>query len=516
MGPDRGAITAPPDPSNDQAQKGKHMGTRHDNLRRYGAGLILTILMAAAVAWAAEPVAGFDGAEILTPVQKRMQQKISVDFRETPIEDVLRILARQAEIDVVKSPKVTGSVTATLKDIPLGEALDNILSAHGYGYISTQNMIRVVPQEEIYQAKEKKVSRVYRVTFADVKEVEVALKKFMSETGSISSNPGTSNIIVTDMESKILAIDKFLEEIDRPTPQILVEARIYDITSTDQLDLGVEWNFGKNTNYGANGIGAIGDNSTLTYPNNNANPFITGLSSGSTNKADGMQNVFRFGILNKSVDLDALIRAEQKEITAKLLANPRIMVLDNQQATIKIVEEIPYQELTETSGGGQIGTTKFKDVGVELVVTPHLTRDNKIRLILKPKFSVRTSEVFVTANSIPQPVVAKRETDTVALIEDNQTVVIGGLRKQDIQQEIKKIPLLGDIPLLGALFRFEGESTVNSELVVFITPHLIMDKPVMTERELIRLKETDLPMPRAESTRLGKGQAPQVEKESPK
>ena len=249
MGPDRGAMTGPTDPSNDQAQKGKHMGTRHDNLRRYGAGLILTILMAAA-AWAAEPAAGMDGTEILTPVQKRMQQKISVDFRETPIEDVLRVLARQAEVDVVKSPKVAGNVTATLKDIPLGEALDNILSAHGFGYIQTQNMIRVVPQEEIYQAKEKKVSRVYRVTFADVKEVESALKKFMSETGCISSNPGTSNIIVTDMESKILAIDKFLEEIDRPTPQILVEARVYDITSTDQLDLGVEWNFGNNTDYG--------------------------------------------------------------------------------------------------------------------------------------------------------------------------------------------------------------------------------------------------------------------------
>ena len=491
------------------------MGTRHNHLRRYGAGLILTILMAAA-AWAAEPVPGMDGAEILTPVQRRMQQKISVDFRETPIEDVLRVLARQAEMDVVKSPKVTGEVTATLKDIPLGEALDNILSAHGFGYIPTENMIRVVPQEEIYQAKEKKISRVYRVTFADVKEVEVALKKFMSETGSISSNPGTSNIIVTDMESKILAIDKFLEEIDRPTPQILVEARVYDITSTDQLDLGVEWNFGRNTDYGTNGITGFGDNSTLVDADNRTDPFMTGRSSGPTNKADAMQNVFRFGVLNESLNVDMLLRAEQKEITAKLLANPRILVLDNQQATIKIIEEIPYQELTETSGGGQIGTTKFKDVGVELIVTPHLTRDNKIRLKLKPTFSVRTSEVFVTANSIPQPVVAKRETDTTALIEDNQTVVIGGLRKQDLQQEIKKIPLLGDIPLLGALFRFEGESTVNSELVVFITPHLIMENPEMSENERIRWKETDLPMPRAETTRLGKGRVLEEEKEETK
>ena len=516
MGPDCGAVTGPPDPSNDQAQKGNHMGTRHDNLRRYGAGLILTILMAAAAAWAAEPAAFMDGAEILTPVQKRMQQKISVDFRETPIEDVLRILAKQAGVDVVKSPKVTGSVTATLKDIPLGEALDNILSAHGFGYIPTQNMIRVVPQEEIYQAKEKKVSRVYRVTFADVKEVETSLKKFMSETGSISSNPGTSNIIVTDMESKILAIDKFLEEIDRPTPQILVEARIYDLTSTDQLDLGVEWNFGRNTDYGTNGITGMGDKSTLVDADNRTDPFMTGRSSSPTAMTGTMQNVFRFGVLNESINVDVLLRAQQREVTAKLLANPRIMVLDNQQATIKIVEELPYQELTETSGGGSIGTTKFKDVGIELIVTPHLTRDNKIRLILKPTFSTWTNQVLLGANTTPQPVVAKRATDTVALIEDNQTVVIGGLRKQSLQQSVNKIPLLGDIPLLGALFRFEGENTVNSELVVFITPRLILDKPVMSDNERIRWKETDFPTPRDASTRLGKGQVVEVEKESTK
>jgi general secretion pathway protein D len=112
--------------------------------------------------------------------------------------------------------------------------------------------------------------------------------------------------------------------------------------------------------------------------------------------------------------------------------------------------------------------------------------------------------VFVTVNSIPQPVVAKRETITTALIEDGQTVVIGGMRKQDLQQEIKKIPLLGDIPLLGGLFRFEGESTVLSELVVFITPRLILE-PTLSEREKQRLLETEIPSPALESTRLGKG-----------
>ncbi|MBN1816224.1 MAG: hypothetical protein JW828_02615 [Sedimentisphaerales bacterium] len=435
-------------------------------------------------------------AEIMTPVKKRMQQRISVDFRETPIEDVLRVLARQADVDVVKSPKVSGSVTATLTDIPLAEALNNILTAHGYGYIATENMIRVVPQEDIFEAREKVVSRVYRITYADVTELELALKKFISPAGSISANPTTSNIIVTDMESKITAIDAFLQEIDRITPQIMVEARIYDISSTNRMDIGVEWSVGRNTNYGANGIGSLGDSSTLASANNRTDPHMTGLFSGVTSKATDTEGLIRFGWLNNSIDIDAILRAKQEDLHAKLLANPRVMVIDNEMATIKITEEIPFQELTETSAGGSIGTTRFKDVGVELLVTPHLTRDNMIRLKIHPKFSVRTGDVVLpgVANSSPQPIVAKRETQTTTLVKDGQTVVIGGLRRQQISSQTNKVPLLGDIPLLGEVFKFHGESTVNSELVVFITPYLIL-QPTLSPEEQAALSNTEVPDP---------------------
>jgi len=445
-------------------------------------------------------------AKVMTPVAKRMEQRISVDFRETPIEDVLRVLARQADVDVVKSPKVTGNVTATLTDIPLAEALNNILSAHGYGYIATENMIRIVPQEDIFEAREKIVSRVYRVTYADVAQVESALKKMVSANGSISANAGTSNIIVTDMESKIVAIDAFLEEIDRVTPQILVEARIYDISSTDRLDLGIEWTAGRNTDYGANGISGMGDSSTLIPQGSRTDPHATGTFGGTVDKATGTDGVLRFGILNRHINIDVLLRAEQEDIRAKLLANPRIMVLDNEQAQIKIVEEIPFQELTETSAGGSIGTTRFKDVGVELIVTPHLTRDKMIRLKINPRFSIRTGDVIIPGVNMnnPQPVVARRETTTTTLIQDGQTVVIGGLRKQDVSQQKNKVPVLGDIPLLGALFRFEGESTVNSELVVFITPYIVV-QPQLSDREQFLLDDSQAPDPMPPDTRLGKG-----------
>jgi type IV pilus assembly protein PilQ len=453
-------------------------------------------------------------AELLTPVQQRMQQEISVDFRETPIEDVLRILAKQADVDIIKSPKVTGLVTATLTDVPLAEALENILTSQGYAYIATPNMIRIVPKEEVLEVREKMVSRVYRVTYASVKELEVSLKKFISQEGSISANPGTGNLIVTDVESKINAINSFIEEIDRVTPQIMVEAKVYDISSKDNLDLGIEWRSGTATSYGAVPTGGTLGNNISTIGNvlhgktsegfsSVTNPFTTGGFSSSVNKATA-DGLFRFGYLNDNVSIDAILHAGQEKIRAKLLASPRIMVLDNEEADIKIVEEIPYQELTETSGGGSIGTTKFREVGVELRVIPHLTRDGLIRLLLNPKFSARTGDVLVnTGNpSVPsQPIIATRETVTTALIKDRQTVVIGGLKKQDISQQTDKIPLLGDLPLIGGLFKFHGESTQNSELVVFITPTIVVE-PKLTDSEKKHLANTTFITPSLPEIRL--------------
>ncbi len=480
-------------------------GGRSRFQRTVSAAMLLMILCGTITSVGIAATDKNDG-EVLMSVQERMRQQMIdvVDFRETPIEQVLRVLARQADIDIVKSPKVVGDVTATLTEIPLNEALDNILSAHGYGYIATENMIRVVPLEEIFTMQEKILSRVYRITYANVKEVEAALRKIITPgTGSISANPSTSNIIVIDTESKILAIDAFLEEIDRVTPQILVEARIYDVSSTDRMDLGVEWSLGKNTDYGAGGVSAIGDDSTLLGKGNRTDSHLTGLFSGVVSKATDTSGLIRFGVLNSSINIDAILRAEQENISAKLLANPRIMVLDNEEANIKIVEEIPFQELSQTSQGGSIGTTQFKDVGVELDVTPHLTRDNMIRLRIHPQFSVRTGDVVLPGveSSSPQPIVARREATTVVLVEDGQTVVIGGLKKQETTQQTNKIPLLGDIPIVGGLFRFEGESTVNSELVVFITPH-IMIGATLSPREMEILADTNIPTPKPPKPKL--------------
>ena len=443
----------------------------------------------------------------LTAVGEKMLKRISVDFRDTPIDDVIITIGKQVDLDIVKGPDVTGNVTATLTDVPLEEALNHILTAYGAGFVASENMIRIVPASQLTEETEKVVSKVYRIVYADVKEVEKVLAKAISKRGTISANPGTSNIMITDTESKIAAIDTFVEEMDRRTAQILVEARIYDISNTDSLDFGIEWNnLGRNTGYGQEVISGSGPIVDMSR----SDPYTNiGFTSG-INKATNTTAGINFGILNEHMNIDTLITAAQGAGAAKLLANPRILVLDNETASFKAITEIPYQRLQQ--GGYQsFGTTEFKEVGVQLEVTPHLAKDGLIRLHILPVFSVQSGNIPIpletsagagqTIRTSPQPIVDRREADTITLVQDGDTVVIGGLRKEEITTETSKVPLLGDIPILGLLFRFEGEERRSSELVVFITPRLI-EQSVLTEAESAYLEATEFIGPVLPTTKI--------------
>ncbi len=464
--------------------------------------MIAFVIAASALALAQTSDLDQEDKEVLTGLQQRMLKRISVDFRNTPIEDVLRIMAEQADVDIVKSPQVTGNVTATLTNVPLEEALSNILAAHGFGYVTGKNMIRIAPSEEITQTQESLTSKIYHITFADVTEVEKALKKFVSKRGALSANPGTSHIIITDTESNIQAIDTFIAEVDQITPQILVEVRIYDITSQDKLDLGVEWNVGRNSTFVPGGVGT----NPIAGPRN---PFVTsgffGSKAGKTE--DTTLGALRFGWLNAGVDIDIILRAKQEDIDAKLLANPRILVLDNENALFDIVTEWPYIERT-IEGTSVTETVRFKDVGVKLQVKPHVTRDGMIRLHIKPEFSVVVQRASAETSNVP--VVGTRKVDTIALVRDGQTVVLGGLLKKDVSEQTNKIPLLGDLPLVGGLFRFEGEDTAVTELVVFITPRIIRT-PVMSEAEKRAYQATGFYGPVVNMTRAEEDAAAQEE-----
>lgn len=427
----------------------------------------------------AEPTSG------QTPLRERLAKRVSVDFRKTPIEDVIRSIAEQAHIDVVMSPAVKGEVTVKLTDVTLEEALRSILEVHGCDYEVGKDIVRILARAEMSQVPDREMTRVFEITYADVAEVVKSIEKFKSPSGSVSDIQGTSHILVTDKEKNVQAMSDFISQVDHVTPQVLVEVRIYDITSKDRFDLGIQWGAGTRTAYGATGKP---DSTTETDPFGNAG------FNGTISKAENTAAGARLGWLTSNVDIDVMLKAQQEKVDAKLLANPRILALDNETANIKIVSEIPYQELQESSLGGSIGTTAFREVGVELQVTPHVAkRDQMVRLHLKPVFSVVTGQVQVAGIGVtyPQPVVDRREADTKLLVKNGETIVLGGLREKQTTKQINKVPLLGDLPIVGYLFRFTGEEVVNSELLVFITPWIV-EQPSMSPNETQSYKQTNM------------------------
>jgi len=529
---------------------------------------VLIILCVVQIASAAEVASSPDDQRVLTSAQQRLKERVSFTCRELPVDTVLMQLAEQADVDIIKSPKVKGNVTVKVTDVPLEEALTNILAANGWTYVASENIIRVMPLTEVDVTKEKLTTSIYQITYANVEDVAKALRSYISDKGKIAFNKGTNHIIITDTDRKIKSIDRFIAQIDRETPQVMVEARIYDITTTEGYEIGVEWHAGRNTplktiehetEYDRDDTllspenyteveeiwddlsdyldyqewlagGAIGDpptepseagrtvydtpelrsytvteshniktdetswrrdNRGVLVPYRKSKPFI-----GTDFKKTGGGSI-RFGLMNDMIDLDIALTLLTSQVEAKLLANPRVLVLDNETASIKIVTEIPYSESLQTIGasGMTIARVRFKEVGVQLLVTPHVAREDMIRLKLKPEFGVQaTPQEIKTGVALQAPAVNTRTLETVALVKNNQTVVMGGLRKKETSKDITKVPILGDLPLLGGLFRYETEDDKINELVVFITPKIV-SSGVLTELEEKQLEATEIQSP---------------------
>ncbi|MBN1391357.1 MAG: hypothetical protein JW947_00985 [Sedimentisphaerales bacterium] len=503
----------------------------HKAIKRYCRDCVsafLVMLVISFVAICAEATFADDTQPVSTAKQK-LQTRITYSCVDLPIDKVLMDLAEQAKIDIVKSPKVTGNVTVKITDVPLEEALGNILAAHDYTYIATESMVRVVPLSELAAAREPLVTKIYKITYSDANEAATALQNFVSPQGKIATNRGTRHIIVTDTEGRIKGIDKFIDEIDQPTPQVMVEVRIYDITSQEGFEISPEWRVGRNAPYTADTIippdevttteiGRVDswqrrtnrivgiergdpddytdtmtehswtDASTeteTTYINppvlvNNLRrkPFV----GGTFDRIDG--GTLRFSLLNNAVDVDFVLSILHQQLEAKLLANPRVLVLDNETARFEIIREIPYRELRQVAREDPITYTEFKNVGVNLQVTPHIAKDGMIRLHIVPEFGS-----LVSQDASGTPTVDTRRADTTAMVKDGQTIVMGGLRKREDSIDVTKVPVLGDIPLFGGLFQSETKSKVTRELIVFITPNIVRQTG-LTEAEQKQFEAT--------------------------
>ena len=472
--------------------------------------------------------------------QQRLRTRVTYSCVDSPIETVLMDLAEQANIDIVKSPKVTGKVTVKVTNVPLEEALTNILAAHGYTYVATESMIRVIPLPEVAVLREQLITRIYQVTYADANELAAALRGFVSERGKVALSKGTSHIMVTDIESKIKGIDRFIERIDFMTQQVLVEVRIYDTSSKEGFELGPDWHVGRNapltadiipptettttvitptrTDYSETTSGIYrdsddgttpksytvsgwteNDETTVTETRVTELPTITNLRrkpfvGGSFDRITG--GTLSLSLLNDAVDIDFVLSVLHQQVEAKLLANPRILVLDNEPANFEIIREIPYRELRQVAREDPMTYTEFKNVGIHLKVTPHIARDGMIRLHIEPELGV-----VVGLNAEGAPIVDTRRANTVAMIRDGQTIAMSGLRKRQTTKDISKVPLLADLPLIGGLFKSETELVEINELVVFITTTIITE-PELSNLEKRQFRQTEFASPEMTKLRL--------------
>ncbi len=397
---------------------------------------------------------------------------INLDFENTDIKDVIRVLAQKSGANIILGQDVAATVTIQLKDVTWEKALDIVLKNYNLTYKKEEGLIRVMTLEQLRNEEEKipLVTEIVALDFANITDVKGSLESMLGSRGKIQINGRTNSLIITDIPDKVKQIKQIAEDLDLRTPQVMIEALMVDVTLTDQDNIGIDWSLKPNT---------AEKEQSLTQALS-----LSGTASGSI--------VFNKTLFD-TLDLTSLIELWKENKRVNILSNPRVMTLDNLTATIQLTEQVPYTMQSETDQGNPVTSTQFKDTGIELFVTPHITvKENYISMNIKVEQSFQSG---TTADN--QPVIDSRSAETNLMVKDNQTIVIGGLRRKTDSTTIDKIPLLGDLPFVGALFRRTVKAVTDVDLLIFVTP------TIETQPRLVKKKKKDLRnFPRRESWRM--------------
>lgn len=385
---------------------------------------------------------------------------ISIDFQGTTLYTVLNVLSMKTGMRLITDTTLYDKkIMLSLKDVTAEEALNALLDTYDLYYVKQGDA-------NIYVIKSKAdgshitVSRVIFCNYAKAADLEKILETRLSKGGKIVSDVRTNSVIITDLADSIDKMESLIRSLDVPTQQVMLEAKIVDVNLSSGLSLGTKWN----DTY-RNG---------LVNPVTNLNNFTYSTPMGTTaglglNKSFGKIGV---SILEGDWNINAIIEAGIEDKNAKVLSNPKLLVLNNQEATIDIVEEVPYLEskTTSASTGDTSGTTAFKQVGIKLKVKPQINRDGSIVLAVSPEQSYRTGETIGTDNT---PVINTSKTTTTLMLRSGETAAIGGLIRESEDSTINKVPLLGDIPVLGYLFKGYTKNKTRYELTIFITAKIV-------------------------------------------
>jgi type IV pilus secretin (or competence protein) PilQ len=425
-------------------------------------------------------------------------RKISLDFQDVEVRTILQILAKESGTNIVASDTVNGKMTLSLKDVPWDQALDLVMQARNLDMRQQGNIINIAPRDELlakdkaflqaekeiaelgslysqnFQLKYKNVEEFRKILRLDEIDTNNSRNTLLSNRGSALIDPATNTLIVTDTRSVIEKFRKLIDELDVPAQQVMIEARIVEATDGFARDLGVKFGYGgteRQTAWGFNsGSGGI------SAANNGGTGGNIGTSSGrwsvNTNINLPVAAAANSIALVRALSSGALnleLSASEQLSKTKTLANPRVLTQNRQEAKIESGTEIPYQD-TSTSGNNTTTTTTFKKAVLGLVVTPNITPDGQI--IMNVKINKDTPIDCRVKNEATKCIQTKN-LDTQAMVENGGTLIVGGIYEEENGNTLTKIPLLGDIPVIGNLFKTRQNNQSRRELLIFITPRIM-------------------------------------------
>ncbi|MES9894389.1 MAG: type IV pilus secretin PilQ [Candidatus Thiodiazotropha endolucinida] len=420
-------------------------------------------------------------------------ERLSLNFQDIEVRAVLQLLADFTGLNLVTSDTVGGRITLRLKNVPWDQALDIILKSKGLTKRQIDNVIMVAPTEEVAAREQLELesqqkieelaplrSDFVQVNYAKAEDLATLLKaeenRLLSERGNVTVDVRTNTLLIQDTAAKLEDIRRLLKRLDIPVRQVLIESRIVIANNDFAKDLGVR--------FGANFDGSFGDNFTLTagalpgYIDNTFGvaPGIEINNEGGENQEGLMVNLpvtapsgglnFLVGKVGSYL-LQLELTAMQTEGRGELISSPRVITSDQTQASIKQGVEIPYQEAT-SSGATKVS---FKEALLKLDVTPHITPDDRVRMDLV----INKDNPDFSRSVLGVPPIDTREIETTVLVDNGETVVLGGVFERTKQKNTDKVPFFGDIPYAGVLFRRNENIDNNNELLIFVTPKILKE-----------------------------------------
>ena len=400
------------------------------------------------------------------------------EFQGDDVGQVLRLLARQAKVNMVVSDAVTGTVTMRLEDVTALQAISIIVKAKGLFMDKIDNVYYIKTSTE--RVAEPTESDNYQFSYARAKDVSPLVASQLASKDAPQIDERTNTIFFRETRSNIDNIRKMLVQIDKPTKQVMIEARLVEVSADPVQAYGINW---------AGTVGSASSPKVVTYgqalpgssPQPGANPPTTGFGLGNPTNNNFFTNLShlipgQFAILS-APQFSAAITALNEDADAEFLANPRIVTADNQQAKIEVLRNQPVPQLNfnEQTATAVFGGFQDKTFGNTLVVRPSINKDDYITLSVKPEISNKVADFHFQFNQadVTSPIIDKRTLDSNVLIKSGDTLALGGLISDQVSKSRTKVPLLGDIPVLGYAFQSHDNERHKRNLLIFVTPTIL-------------------------------------------